>query len=597
MSALWMSAMIDAAARATVLLGVAAAVTLVLRHRSAAMRHLVWSVALAGALILPAAGVVMPALRVPVPDVVADALYRADPRSEAPAPDVTTTPLPPGDREIREPERELALDPATVARAESPPFRAASAPAAAGAFAWVEGVSRPAGLLFMWLIGVALLATRSLLGVWSARRLARRSDEMTAAEWRALLQDICTELGVHRPVRLLRSPRASIPMTWGWRRPVVLVPEEAEQWSLERRVVVLRHELAHVKRGDYVTQLVGQWAAALYWFNPLVLIAARRQRVERERACDDEVLRLGTRASTYATHLLEIARSVQGPVLSASAAIAMARRSQLEGRLMAILDPQVRRVATRAAATVIVVMLTTLALAVSVVTPDAKTAGMTDDAVRLGTDVRLDEEPVSPAVVAETQTDQTRAAGRRQAIEAERERLAQDAARTGAEIEREVRARLEATRLQRVEIDGVAIDVETMAREAEAIGREMAERFERFELVQENEDERPLDPRLVEAFIGALTDTDAEVRERAAFALGRNRVAQAVTPLVRALDDADAEVREQAANALGRGSRTQPPSMAWWVRWTMQNPTWPSKRRMPWAISGTSAPSVPSRAP
>ena len=76
--------------------------------------------------------------------------------------------------------------------------------------------------------------------------------------------------------------------------------------------------------------------SALYWFNPLVWFAARRMRLERERACDDMVLNIGCKASDYATHLMEIAMSLH-PLPSAGT-IAMARHCQLEGRIEAIVD-------------------------------------------------------------------------------------------------------------------------------------------------------------------------------------------------------------------------------------------------------------------
>jgi len=139
-------------------------------------------------------------------------------------------------------------------------------------------------------------------------------------------------------------------MTWGLWQPVILLPGDAGGWPPGRRRVVLLHELAHVRRHDCLTQVLAQAACALHWFNPLVWLAARRFAIERERACDDQVLEVGTRASDYAEHLLEVARSLHQRQNWALASVAMARRSQFEGRLVAILDPKARRVLSRWAA-------------------------------------------------------------------------------------------------------------------------------------------------------------------------------------------------------------------------------------------------------
>ena len=126
-----------------------------------------------------------------------------------------------------------------------------------------------------------------------------------------------------------------MPMTWGWRRPVVLVPAGAETWPESRRRAVLLHELSHVARGDYAAQIAAEVVRALYWFNPLVWTAARRLRLESEQACDDKVLTAGAQAADYAGDLLDIARSFRA---GRAAGLAMARPSQLAGRLLAVLD-------------------------------------------------------------------------------------------------------------------------------------------------------------------------------------------------------------------------------------------------------------------
>jgi hypothetical protein len=144
-------------------------------------------------------------------------------------------------------------------------------------------------------------------------------------------------MGVQRPVRLLRSLERTMPMAFGTRVPVILIPSVGDTWSQDRRRAVLLHELAHVARYDCLTQLMASVACAVYWIHPGVWWIARRLRVERELACDDRVLGAGTHAREYAGHLLELAYTL-GSHRAPALAVTMARPRQLEGRLLAVLD-------------------------------------------------------------------------------------------------------------------------------------------------------------------------------------------------------------------------------------------------------------------
>ena len=121
------------------------------------------------------------------------------------------------------------------------------------------------------------------------------------------------------------------------------LPAEALNWSRERLRVVFLHELAHLRRCDAITLLITRATTAMYWFHPLAWSLERIARRECEQACDDLVLATGTRASEYADHLLSIAKDLPRHDPFASVTLAMSRRSQLEGRLLSILQIDARR--------------------------------------------------------------------------------------------------------------------------------------------------------------------------------------------------------------------------------------------------------------
>jgi len=217
---------------------------------------------------------------------------------------------------------------------------------------------RPNGAV--WLIGLwaagALLALGQMLASWVVLWRVRRTA-------RAFPVDDLGPLAEPLPaVDILQTPSGSMPMAFGLLRPAVLLPADAAQWSPERRRMVLLHELAHVSRGDLATHLLARVAWCLYWWNPLAWTSWRQFLKERERAADDCVLTAGARASDYAGHLLDIARALRVQGGLESAALAMARRSQLEGRLLAILDSKVSR---KAAGRASVAMAPLLALAMA----------------------------------------------------------------------------------------------------------------------------------------------------------------------------------------------------------------------------------------
>ncbi len=343
--------LIDLAVKGTILLLLACAGALLLRRASSAARHLHWQLALAGLAALPLAAVLSPRVAVPVGPLSA---WLAD-GAAAPATDAANATLAPARSDALAargarrdlPQRAATDDARPLVRAEHPASPSAPAaeptPAPQRVLLVLRLLDQPRVLLpALWAAGAALVLGALAIGLLRARALARRAVPVADPGWLDLADRVRRQLALRRVVSLRRVPDAVVPMTLGWRRPIVLLPADADAWSLSRRRHVLLHELAHVRRGDWPGQVLAQVALALWWWQPLAWIAVRELRKSREEACDDQVLAAGSRASEYADHLLAIAAS-RGAGVAGATALAMARRSQLEGRLLAVLDQGRRR--------------------------------------------------------------------------------------------------------------------------------------------------------------------------------------------------------------------------------------------------------------
>ncbi len=304
--------LISAALKSTLVLGAAWWITVFFRGRSAAARHIVWTACAAALLALPVLSISIPALHLPL----ANGFLPAEGSSVVFQ--TTATGVAPSN------------SPSAQVRVAAMPRvpRAAAVP-----------MDWRSVLVMIWGIGflVAMLQmVVACIALWRTRRAARPS------EYAGLADTLARDLGIAEPVRVLETA-SGMPMTFGVLRPTIFVPRCAAEWSDDRRRIVLLHELAHVRRSDAATHLMARTALALNWWNPLAWNGWRSFLRERERAADDLVLTSGAAATDYAAHLLEIARTMQAQPATAAAAIAMARPSQLEGRLLAILDSRTPR--------------------------------------------------------------------------------------------------------------------------------------------------------------------------------------------------------------------------------------------------------------
>jgi uncharacterized protein (TIGR03435 family) len=176
--------------------------------------------------------------------------------------------------------------------------------------ATVSGM-RPAQFLLwvvmVWLAGAMVFWTR-LLGGWAvAARMRSVLVRRAPPEWQEILGRLGAQIGISGPVRLLVSALVQVPTVVGWLRPVVLIPVGAigglPAGYLE---ALLLHELAHIRRHDYLVNLLQSVAEALLFYHPAVWWVSGHIRAERELCCDDAAVSVSGDALTYARALAEL---------------------------------------------------------------------------------------------------------------------------------------------------------------------------------------------------------------------------------------------------------------------------------------------------
>lgn len=288
--------------KATLLFGAAWVIGFTLRKRSAALRHQVWLAALVASLVLPIIAPILPAWH----------------------------------------SRTLAaaVEQLTGAAPSAPSAFSGSGMVVNAVAAADHAATWPDVLLLVWVAGCALALVRLGAGFAHMARIRARSKRLTDERSICELTQIARALGISRAVHLFESADpAAMPLAWGLLRPKILLPSSAREWPDDRRRIVLCHELAHVARHDCAGQILGELARVIYWFNPLAWLAVYRLRRESECACDDSVLNAGIEPQHYADDLLTLARMLDKRNSSWLPALAMARSTDFERRITAMLNP------------------------------------------------------------------------------------------------------------------------------------------------------------------------------------------------------------------------------------------------------------------
>jgi beta-lactamase regulating signal transducer with metallopeptidase domain len=377
--------------RTAIVLTLALIAAAIARHRPAAFRHFLFSSALIGLLLLPFLGLAPVGWRSAlVPRWMAPAIERAskpgigtssEVRRLSKAPDgpaAATRELP------RLSERTLAE--ATPAEAATPAMNpdrrpddpATASPAAGrteassnpavGSAAAAEsagGGRRPVDLLIalFWSAGLAVLVLRLGIGLAGALRLTAEGRPLAGPAWRALLDRFLALVPLRRKVRLKSHPEVLVPLTWGWRRPVVLMPSGSDGWTEEERSSALFHELSHIKRADFIVMLLVRTSLAVFWWNPLCWVVYRELLKEQELACDELVLRAGIRPSSYAASLLAFRRSAGLRWNPSAALLGLLGRSSFQDRLAAILRQKLTYMEVKMKTKIMLAAALTLAVA------------------------------------------------------------------------------------------------------------------------------------------------------------------------------------------------------------------------------------------
>lgn len=302
-----MTPLLEIAMRSTVPLLLGLLACRLLRPRSAASRHAVLALSLLGAVVVVPLTTVVPSWTLQLPE------------TEALGPDRAALPAPANEDAV----------------AATPGAGSTVPPGEAGTIAFP--------VLLIWVAGIAIGLLRTAAGLVRLRRLTARARPMADDRWSALVNELVHRYSVTRRVDVLVTGASDILATWGVFRPQVLLPPDSLTWTAERVRIVLAHELAHIRRNDWLVQVGADAFRLLFWFNPAAWMVARRLRRESERACDDEVLRTGVSPATYASHLLDLARHGRAVGPAWATTLSMARSSILEWRIAAMLNAHLNR--------------------------------------------------------------------------------------------------------------------------------------------------------------------------------------------------------------------------------------------------------------
>lgn len=207
-----------------------------------------------------------------------------------------------------------------------------------------ESVSYLDWIYQLWIVGFSLSFLKLCVNLFSLARLESKCGVVKDSTWLQIAEKASKKLSLKRKVTLLVSDKASMPMTWGFLNPKVLIPQESYSWSDEQKEMVLLHEFEHIYRKDWIIQILSSLASCIHWFNPMAWLVTMMIKLEREKACDDAVLRVGASPSEYAETLLNFSKMKrEDKGVGLACALQLITGSQLQSRIQSILNSELGR--------------------------------------------------------------------------------------------------------------------------------------------------------------------------------------------------------------------------------------------------------------
>jgi beta-lactamase regulating signal transducer with metallopeptidase domain len=162
-------------------------------------------------------------------------------------------------------------------------------------------------IVLLWVSGVVFFSLRLTCAWFCTRRLKHYGVRPVEERWQRTLQRLSGQMRLTRPVRLLESTLVGVPTAIGWLRPLILLPAGALTGLTPQQLeAIIAHELAHIRRHDYLINLLQAVIETLLFYHPAVWWVSRRIRYEREHCCDDLAVAVCGDALSYARALLEM---------------------------------------------------------------------------------------------------------------------------------------------------------------------------------------------------------------------------------------------------------------------------------------------------